>query len=81
MGEWISYVKDHGGLLLGAAAGGANLDGHGRMGLLRQGSDLLAKHKAGKRECGGCSQHFEICRRWLLLPKRRNGEAVSGVNE
>jgi len=51
----VSYVKHNSGRLLGAATGGAHLHGHGRVLLICHSSDLLAKHKAGKRECGKCS--------------------------
>lgn len=66
-----TYVEDNGGRLLGAATGGANLHGHGRVLLIGHSSDLLAKHKAGKRECGKGSQHCEICRQRQLLPRTK----------
>jgi hypothetical protein len=48
-----TYVKDHGGVLLGAGAGSrAHLDGERRVCLGRQGADLLAEHEAGERESG-----------------------------
>ena len=50
-GTSSTYVKNHGGRLLGARAGSrANLDGKRRVRLARDGTDLLAEHEAGKRE-------------------------------